>query len=630
MPKIAFVGSCLSASITDALLTQAEDFSLIAWLSHVRSDVFCHLFQKNNSVKRLPLVEMNELFTELGADNANKKNNSRADKQSEERLKRFEKALQHLDILLIDTNYDLSLTVYDLKDEGKTDLMGLSLVPDKININNRLLPKPPIPIGQIVTNISQMVKIARAQNPALHIVLINFPTSGFDPEKRAERIRRSKKLDRSLMDAKLELQFIPALIVPRKDILPKGEHYFTEPIYSVYAKAILSAYQTKSWPQIGLNSNISALNQTDQKSGGGAGPNSKVSKAEKKGSGTPYDDLPERNFWRKAVVDKFPLSVSELYDRKFLISAEDAIATCGSCFAQHIGRRLRSEGFNVLDVERPPADLAAIEHVSRGYGIYSARYGNVYTARQLLQMFDLAFSDDVTTETWELDGRYFDPFRPNIDPEGFASPEEVSERRVQHLNKVREMFEQLTVFVFTLGLTEAWRSKSTGAVYPLCPGASVGHFDSTQYEFVNFSYEEVKADLTSFWMKLRKINPKAKMILTVSPVPLTATAENRHVLISTTYSKSVLRAVAGSMADENDDVDYFGSYEVITAPNFRGMFYAQNMRSILPEGVDFVMSHFFAQHTLSDTRMPLVEDNNDQEDMCDEILLDVSKREVRE
>ena len=40
-------------------------------------------------------------------------------------------------------------------------------------------------------------------------------------------------------------------------------------------------------------------------------------------------------------------------------------------------------------------------------------------------------------------------------------------------------------------------------------------------------------------------------------------------------------------------VDYFPSYEIITHPAYRGRFFAQNMRSVLAEGVDHVMAQFF-------------------------------------
>jgi hypothetical protein len=48
------------------------------------------------------------------------------------------------------------------------------------------------------------------------------------------------------------------------------------------------------------------------------------------------------------------------------------------------------------------------------------------------------------------------------------------------------MFEKLDVFTFTLGLTEAWRNRNDGAVFPLPPGVSGGEMNDQRYEFINF------------------------------------------------------------------------------------------------------------------------------------------------
>ena len=46
-----------------------------------------------------------------------------------------------------------------------------------------------------------------------------------------------------------------------------------------------------------------------------------------------------------------------LYRPKFPIDRTMPIATAGSCFAQHIGRAMRTRGFNVLDAEPAPPGL---------------------------------------------------------------------------------------------------------------------------------------------------------------------------------------------------------------------------------------------------------------------------------
>ena len=72
---------------------------------------------------------------------------------------------------------------------------------------------------------------------------------------------------------------------------------------------------------------------------------------------------------------------------------------------------------------------------------------------------------------------------------------------------------------------------------------------------------------------MRSANRGLRFLLTVSPVPLTATNSGNHVLVATVDSKSRLRAVAGQLARTVSRVDYFPSYEIISAPPFRGSFF---------------------------------------------------------
>jgi hypothetical protein len=105
----------------------------------------------------------------------------------------------------------------------------------------------------------------------------------------------------------------------------------------------------------------------------------------------PYVDLPPSAFWRSAVSDVSPLEIADLYQPRFALTRQTVIATAGSCFARHIGNRLKAAGFNFLDVEPPPPLLPEALWREFSYGMYSGRYGNVYSIRQLLQMFQRAY-----------------------------------------------------------------------------------------------------------------------------------------------------------------------------------------------------------------------------------------------
>ncbi len=297
----------------------------------------------------------------------------------------------------------------------------------------------------------------------------------------------------------------------------------------------------------------------------------------------PYTALPDRQMWRKAVAGTPPFALDPSAGEPFRIDRHERIATAGSCFAQHVANALRASGFRFLETES-------------GGDSFSARYGNIYTTRQLIQLFGRAYGTyRPEIVAWQRDdGRFVDPFRPRVEPAGFASAIEVETDREMHLAAVRTLFETLDTFVFTLGLTEGWRHRPDGAALPLAPGVAGGTWDPTLYDFVNAPVAEMVADVTAFIDALRGVNPKARVILTVSPVALVATYENRHVLSSNTYSKAALRVVAEEVRGARENVVYFPSYEIITAPANVGRYLEDDLRSIRPAGVQHVMRCFFA------------------------------------
>jgi len=311
----------------------------------------------------------------------------------------------------------------------------------------------------------------------------------------------------------------------------------------------------------------------------------------------PYQNLADYQFWRRAISAVELHAVDPVVTPKFCINQSERVATAGSCFAQHISHRLSTIGFNYY-VPESGDDFIETDRTKLGYGIFSARYGNIYTVRQLLQLFEETFGIRSKSESVWLrdDGRYVDPFRPNIESLGYDNPTAVIAERKQHIEYVKQVFLNSDIFVFTLGLTESWFNRSSGDVFPLAPGVSGGSYDPDTYGFVNFTVNDVIADLRSFLSQFKKINPSVRVLLTVSPVPLIATFENRHVLVSTTYSKSVLRVVAETAMNDYDWVDYFPSYEIITGNFNAGRYYELDLREISSIGVSHAMRCFLKNY----------------------------------
>lgn len=311
---------------------------------------------------------------------------------------------------------------------------------------------------------------------------------------------------------------------------------------------------------------------------------------------SPYEGLPPGAFWRTGLAEAaYP--PPGLYQPRWRLSPADRIVTAGSCFAQHVGRALRRAGYGVIDGEPAPAGMDAAQAAAQGYGLYSARYGNLYTTRQLRQLLDEAFGAAPDFDAiWQRDGRFYDAKRPGTQPGGLDSAEAVRQARAQHLTRVRAVFSGMDVFIFTLGLTEAWFHRPSGQVYATAPGTIAGAYDPALHGFANFRLAEVRADLDAALTRLRALNPGLRVLLTVSPVPLTATASGAHVLAASTLSKSVLRAAAGEMAADDQGIDYFPSFEMVTSAKAGAGWFEENLRSVKPAAVERVMAEFLRAH----------------------------------
>jgi hypothetical protein len=122
-----------------------------------------------------------------------------------------------------------------------------------------------------------------------------------------------------------------------------------------------------------------------------------------------------------------------------------------------------------------------------------------------------------------------------------------------------------------------------------------GIFDASSHGFANLRVGDVISELEETIEFILRRNPDARFVLTVSPVPLIATMEDRSVLVSTVYSKSVLLVAAEEVAARYRQVAYFPSYEIITGNFSRGNYFTEGLRDVTEAGVSHVM-HLFMKH----------------------------------
>ncbi|NRD73314.1 GSCFA domain-containing protein [Shewanella sp. VB17] len=343
---------------------------------------------------------------------------------------------------------------------------------------------------------------------------------------------------------------------------------------------------------------------------------------------TPYNDKGEASFWRTAVAsitlgqDIFPL----LHQITLNIN-NPRISSIGSCFAQHVGQWLNAGGyrFNQSKLE--------MQQVS------SFAFGNLYTPRCLLQWLNINYARkpfDTNSAIYIDNNKFYDLLRPSFNPAGFDSQTDLVAARIAAAAEMRTTLVETDVLILTLGLTEAWKD-SNDVYYPSCPGVISGLFDDSIYQFHNFSYEELRGDLEDIASQLNAINPNIHIILTVSPVPLTATMTDKHIMVANQHSKSLLRTVAGFLSDNNPRFSYFPSYEIITVPCAQDFRFETNLRSVTPQAINYVMQHFRSVIDKTVLAQPRQEqkinllqakvnrpDNN--EVVCEEELLETTKR----
>lgn len=307
----------------------------------------------------------------------------------------------------------------------------------------------------------------------------------------------------------------------------------------------------------------------------------------------PYKSLPPERFWSRGVSANFDRSALVNTHRP-LLEVGEKVASAGSCFASNVVPYLESAGFPYVRAEQIHPSFASVADKEYGYAAFSAAYGHIYTTRQMIQLLRRALGQFKPVEDrWRVDGRVIDPFRPGMTYQALGD-REFDALTQQHLERVLQAVREANVFIFTLGLTECWASAKDGAVFPACPGTVAGEYDAVAHRFINLESADVKADLRAIFAAFAVINPALRVVLTVSPVPLVATASGRHVVPATIYSKSALVAAAVEASREYSHVEYFPSYEIITGPQAPKSYFEADRRNVSQEGIQAVMGVLLA------------------------------------
>lgn len=269
---------------------------------------------------------------------------------------------------------------------------------------------------------------------------------------------------------------------------------------------------------------------------------------------------------------------------KFKLARSDKFFCIGSCFARNVEEHLIYQDIPVLSKQ---IICPKEEWPARPNGIV-----NKFTTESMLNEVRWAGeqahpASDCLVETangW-LDLQLASSSQP-------VSLQRASERRAYLETDYFRRIYSSDVVIITLGLTEIWYDESTGIYLNAAPSLWMVRREPERFSFVRTNVATNVEALEKIRVLLK---PEAKVVVTVSPVPLGTTFTTEDILVANSSSKSTLRAAAQIFADAHDNVDYFPSYEMVMLSRRESTFAADVMH-VEHEAVGSVVATFLENY----------------------------------
>lgn len=263
-------------------------------------------------------------------------------------------------------------------------------------------------------------------------------------------------------------------------------------------------------------------------------------------------------------ADEFDIS-PEFYESTFgeidlhPISPDTTVTTLGSCFARNISFHLKRLGYNcenlslTEDMNSPMSNLELVKLC-----LEKDEYCDNYLHSWNEKFFSL--SDSLT--------------RAQIDRS--TSKDKVA------LQNARSRLRQSDYIILTFGNVLNFApvdsvpqiSDSPPRFLRLFQSEAIdsrisfnGAMKSLGYELKAFSYEETLFSCKELLSSVSRINPSAKILLTLSPVPIDSILGIKGSFKSSVtfdcYSKSILRACIQNLIESDNNIKYFPAFEIV-------------------------------------------------------------------
>lgn len=244
----------------------------------------------------------------------------------------------------------------------------------------------------------------------------------------------------------------------------------------------------------------------------------------------------------------------------FSIAHRDKIMMIGSCFVENISSRMQEAGFQ-LDIN--PFGIL-YNPISISNALYDLLNRESYSEADL-------FSHNGIYRSFSHHGRF----------SGIEKETVLQEINLQ-LKTSKEFLKKASYLIITFGTAKVYRLLSSGEVVSNCHKLAADRFS---HELL--SVTSIQNVWTQCLHQLQEINPRLKVIFTVSPIRHWKDGIHENQL-----SKSVLFVALNQILTDVSDTYYFPSYEIMMDDLRDYRFYKEDMVHPNSQAIDYIWQKF--------------------------------------
>ncbi|NDW10541.1 GSCFA domain-containing protein [Dysgonomonas sp. 520] len=267
----------------------------------------------------------------------------------------------------------------------------------------------------------------------------------------------------------------------------------------------------------------------------------------------------------------------ELQKVPFGINHQSKLLLTGSCFVENIGRKLSSDKFDVMI--NPFGIL--YNPLSIAQSLHTALSGKIFDESDIFQHNGLFHS-------FQHHGDFSD-----IDPQKSLAKINNS------LLLLRDNISSVDVCFITFGTSFVYFHNATNGVVANCHKLPAKEFTRRRVDL-----NEIVTVWNGLIESLRKVNPKIRLVFTVSPIRHWSDGAHDNQL-----SKAILLLAIDQLMKENDDVYYFPSYELVLDDLRDYRFYAEDMLHPNDLAISYIWEKFGEMFFENDTKQIVKEWN---------------------